>query len=336
MRSLILVAALHAPISSLGCTVSPHDSAPAPLESRASASPIAPPTSSSHAPPPKPSDAGTPRLADPDTDADAGAAEVPACPPEMVRVGRFCIDAYEAHLVIVDGTEPRPAPFAEPPRKGLRYEARSARGVTPQPYVSRLVAAKACTHAQKRLCTLGEWQRACRGAKRQRYPYGLRLEAGRCNSGKPHLMRQLFGEDARRWKYDEHFNSPVLSIAPGYLAHAGSYSECVTEDGAFDMVGNLHEWVAGMVDEDLVRGLEREDIDRRKQSWRVGNGIFMGGFFSTRSELGPGCEYITIAHEPGYHDYSTGFRCCKTATDSDQSAKSERMSGSRKSVPGAK
>ena len=25
---------------------------------------------------------------------------------------------------------------------------------------------------------------------------------------------------------------------------------------------------------------------------------------------GPGCRYVTSAHELAYHDYSTGFRCC--------------------------
>jgi len=43
----------------------------------------------------------------------------------------------------------------------------------------------------------------------------------------------------------------------------------------------------------------------------VGKGVFMGGFFSTTNEHGSGCEFVTMAHEPKYHDYSTGFRCCK-------------------------
>jgi len=67
-----------------------------------------------------------------------------------------------------------------------------------------------------------------------------------------------------------------------------------------------------VVDE-LVTKMEDENISRHKQPWREGNGVFMGGFFSTNGELGPGCKYTTIAHEPAYHDYSTGFRCCATA-----------------------
>ena len=89
--------------------------------------------------------------------------------------------------------------------------------------------------------------------------------------------------------------------------HAG----CVSDLGVFDMVGNLHEWVRDMVDQDLMDQLAQEDVERREQPWSEGNGVFMGGFFSTTSELGPGCFYATVAHEPAYHDYSTGFRCCK-------------------------
>lgn len=306
----------------VACTVSPTDRGREGQGARDGAgsapSVASPSTTASGAAPAKHGAGGDASEARAPGSADAGASDRSAraatpCPPEMVQIGRSCVDAYEAHLAIVDGTEPRLAPFSEPPKKGVRYEARSAAGVTPQPYMSRDFAEIACKNARKRLCTLREWHRACRGPKRQRYPYGPRFQAGKCNSGKAHLMRELFGPDAKLWKYEEHFNSPVLSTTPGFLAETGAHPECASHDGAFDMVGNLHEWVAGMVDEELVKGLEEEDIERNDQPWREGNGIFVGGFFSTRSELGPGCEYITIAHEPSYRDYSTGFRCCKDA-----------------------
>ena len=79
------------------------------------------------------------------------------------------------------------------------------------------------------------------------------------------------------------------------------------------MVGNLHEWVKDTVTDELVEQMEAESVERRKQPWRSGNGVFLGGFFSTSAEHGPGCTFTTIAHEPAYHDYSIGFRCCKAA-----------------------
>ena len=110
------------------------------------------------------------------------------------------------------------------------------------------------------------------------------------------------------------FNSPRLNQEPGYLAKSGEHSECVTAEGLYDMVGNLHEWVSTMVDDEFVENMENEDVARDDQPWHYGNGMFLGGFYSTDAQHGPGCYYTTIAHEPRYHDYSTGFRCCADAS----------------------
>lgn len=235
----------------------------------------------------------------------------------MSRVGRTCVDRWEAHLVTAsasgDGLSTA-HPHVDRPARGVRYEARSARGAFPQGYISQVEAAAACQNAGKRLCTMREWIRACEGRRGTTFPYGQRAAAGRCNSGKAHLLQRSFGVDSRRWKYDEHFNSPLLNAEPGFLAKAGEYAACSGEAGIFDLVGNLHEWVSDRVDQELVDHMLEEDVERNKQPWREGNGVFLGGFFSTTSELGPGCKYITVAHEPTYHDYSTGFRCCAAAT----------------------
>ena len=127
----------------------------------------------------------------------------------------------------------------------------------------------------------------------------------------PDLLRELFGEHPPGgWSYERHFNSPDLNQKPGFLARSGEHAGCASELGVHDMVGNLHEWVGDMVDHGLVMRMSTEGVERRDQPWHEGNGVFMGGFFSTTSELGPGCYFTTIAHEPTYHDYSTGFRCC--------------------------
>jgi hypothetical protein len=245
-----------------------------------------------------------------DASADAAIDAGPAngCPPEMARVGRFCIDRWEAHLVTRTGT---PHPHYERPVPGL--VARSEADVFPQGYISRLEAAAACSAAGKRLCSLGEWQRTCRGKKGKLYPYGFSGKNGVCNTGKKHLLTELFGSNGRAWKYDENFNSPELLKTEGYLAKTGAYEGCASEDGVMDLVGNLHEWVSDSVDEGFVERMESEPVERRKQPWREGNGIFASGFFSTTKEHGPGCTFLTIAHEPSYHDYSIGFRCCQTA-----------------------
>jgi formylglycine-generating enzyme required for sulfatase activity len=125
----------------------------------------------------------------------------------------------------------------------------------------------------------------------------------------------MFGDDkAGRWDFFKHFNSPKLNQEPGFLAKSGEYEGCGTPDGVYDLVGNLHEWVSTSVSTKFMQQYRRDPIRRHGQPWHLGNAIFMGGFFSTTTELGHGCHFTTIAHGPKYHDYSTGFRCCRDAT----------------------
>ncbi|HQP37041.1 MAG TPA: SUMF1/EgtB/PvdO family nonheme iron enzyme [Polyangiaceae bacterium] len=237
------------------------------------------------------------------------------CPQEMVSVGRYCIDRWEAHLVRVgeNGEESVHAHYERPVR-GATYRAVSSPEVFPQAYVSRVESEAACRQAGKRLCTLGEWYRACHGPRGQVYPYGNHEERSRCNSGKPHLLSHLFGSNPSRWKYEEHFNSPRLAQEPRFLARTGEYAECVSGEGVMDLVGNLHEWVSDKVDSTLPAKVPLQEDVLKKVGPRTGHAIFMGGFFSTTSEHGRGCRFTTIGHEATYHDYSTGFRCCRDAT----------------------
>ena len=73
-----------------------------------------------------------------------------------------------------------------------------------------------------------------------------------------------------------------------YHVLAGARDECVTAEGAFDMMGNLHEWTADPA------------------------GTFRGGFYVDTAINGNGCLYATTAHDVSHWDYSTGFRCCAT------------------------
>lgn len=230
----------------------------------------------------------------------------------MVLVERSCVDRYEAHLLErqADGSlnvypaHQRPA--------GKRFVAASSAGTKPQAFISQLEAANACENAGKRLCKLTEWYRACTGSAKTTYPYGPRFEAGRCNIGKKHLLSLLHGASSSNWTYAD-FNDPELARRPGFLALTGEYATCTTSEGVSDMVGNLHEWVADRVDRTLPRKLPVPAIIQRRIGRNAGNGIFMGGFFSTTSEHGAGCTFTTAAHDPRYHDYSTGFRCCQDA-----------------------
>jgi formylglycine-generating enzyme required for sulfatase activity len=235
----------------------------------------------------------------------------PRCPAEMAQVGATCIDRWEAHLLERDASGTLVTfPAAERPLSPFLVAA-SRPSVRPQGYINRVEAARACENAGKRLCSVSEWYRACRGPEGSVYPYGDRFAKGRCNVGKPHLLSLLYGKDPRGWRYDEHFNNPELDRRPGFLAGTGEYDGCVSAYGVYDLVGNLHEWVSDRVDPSLADKLPLTDGIRHRLRSNAGKGVFMGGFFSTTNQHGEGCNFITTAHEPRYHDYSTGFRCCK-------------------------
>jgi formylglycine-generating enzyme len=236
------------------------------------------------------------------------------CPDGMASIGSFCIDRYEGHLVT---RRPSGAlavhPYFQRPEGGVRYEARSEPGAFPQAYISRVESQAACANVGKRLCSRAEWQRACMGPRGTPYPYGARREPQRCNTDKSPLFTLRFGPDTLRWRYED-FNDPALAQAPGFLAKTGEHRGCVGDEGVYDLVGNLHEWVSDTADRAFRARLQADGVSRSFQYWSPGNGVFMGGFFSTQAELGPGCTFTTIAHEPTYHDYSTGFRCCASAS----------------------
>jgi len=260
-----------------------------------------------------------------DVDAEIDAGPPPACPPEMAHIGRYCVDRWEGHLVTKndDGTTTL-WPHHARPENGIFF-AHSAAGTFPQAYISRVESKKACSQAGKRLCSRSEWMRACKGSRGFRYPYGNEGKRGACNTGKLHLLHTFFGTKRGGWTYDN-FNDPKLNQEPGYLAKSGDYETCHSNEGVYDIVGNLHEWINDDVGTDIEEVLEKDGVERKEQPWRAGNAMFMGGFFSTTVEHGPGCTYTTIAHEPTYHDYSTGFRCCKAATLPDKPTKTKGKS----------
>jgi hypothetical protein len=210
------------------------------------------------------------------------------CPAGMAPVtGKpgVCVDRWEAHVVelLDDDTEHTWSPYFNPGT--LRIRAKSAPGVVPQGYISQPQSAAACAAAGKRLCKDEEWLAACRGSKNQRFPYGNEEKRGTCNDhrDKHPAMQYLESRDLSVFTKLEH---PCINQIADSLLPSGAKKECVTPDGIYDIVGNLHEWTADP------------------------KGNFRGGYYVDTWMNGHGCEYLTTAHEARYWDYSTGFRCC--------------------------
>jgi hypothetical protein len=204
------------------------------------------------------------------------------CPAGMIRVTTFCVDKYEASLVRMDTGDPW-CPLDNPGTLAMR--AVSVAGVVPQAYIDGVQAGEACLNAGKRLCTDAEWLRACQGPQGLTYPYGNTKEPGVCNDHRAeHPAVEYFGTTAS-WIYTMLENS-CLDQLPETVDPTGSRTGCVTAEGAFDMMGNVHEWTANAT------------------------GAFRGGYFMDTVLNGPGCLYVTTKHDTSYWDYSTGFRCC--------------------------
>jgi hypothetical protein len=224
------------------------------------------------------------RSAPPPSELDPRGGSENGCPQGMASVqhgsnGAFCVDRYEASLVEVlpNGEERAWSPYQS--IEGHVVRAVSSKKTYPQGYISANQASKACQLSGKRLCKAAEWKTACRGPSQTTYGYGEEDRPGRCNDhGQSPVARRGY-----TWKI---MNNPNNNQLPGTLSRTGEHEGCTNGFGVYDMVGNLHEWVADA------------------------EGTFQGGFYGDVLQHGDGCEYVTTAHVASYHDYSTGFRCC--------------------------
>ena len=206
------------------------------------------------------------------------------CPPGMLLADKFCIDRFEASLETLDGLPW--SPYFNP--GDIEVRAVSIEGAVPQAYISGDQAKVACENAGKRLCTDDEWLAACQGPSGTTYPYGNELEPGVCNDARAeHPAIEYYGTDAS-WVWSELGNACIDQLHDS-LDRTGENPGCITAEGAYDMMGNLHEWTADP------------------------SGTFRGGFYVDTVINGPGCLYKTSAHTTTYWDYSTGFRCCADA-----------------------
>lgn len=197
-------------------------------------------------------------------DATDAADALAVCPADMVSIPGACVD---------------------------RYEAPNVAGAAPLAMQTALDGEAWCEARGKRLCTEAEWVRACEGASERKFPYGTTYVRGRCN-------------DDKTWK------SPSWSTLGTWPADAakkeaerlyqadpsGSRDACVSEEGAFDLTGNVAEWV--------VRSFPNStNYDH------VMKGCYWSGCYGGAP---PSCAFVNPAHPGGFRTYEAGFRCCRS------------------------
>jgi formylglycine-generating enzyme required for sulfatase activity len=155
-----------------------------------------------------------------------GCAPTMAGTGAMVKVGSFCIDKYEASVWSSPkggtqyGVSSDDYPCNDDGQNCSNIYARSVAGVAPSRHITWFQAQQALANSGKRLPSNAEWQEAVRGTP----DAGPDNGTTDCNTG-----------------------DPGTPFGTGSLVGTGSRSSCVSDWGAYDMVGNLNEWVADWV-----------------------------------------------------------------------------------------
>ena len=212
--------------------------------------------------------------------ADAGERPqpAPAAPPTLVRPAdappqvhvqhgdrSFWIDTFESS---VDSGGRALSMYGVAPANASWFEAKAA-----------------CEAAGKRLCDTYEWVSACQGAaavdddgsgsfaddyiEGNQFPYADYYQAGWCH-------------DTDLEKRD----SDGAITSEGSPTTTGKKPRCATQDGIFDMSGNVVEWVGAS----------------------EGDAVLLGGDFRSKDKTG--CFRPNPTWGPGHKNVRMGFRCC--------------------------
>ena len=239
----------------------------------------------------------------------AGGEAAGSCPSDMVYVGTenggFCLDKYES-------SASKGCPYANPNNQSEtrdnidRADCRpvAENGLIPWRFLSQTQAAAACAKAGKRLPTDEEWYLASLGTP----------------------------DPAGGWTAED---CQVNNNWPAQPGPAGTGQACVSAAGAYDMVGNVWEWVKG----EIVEG----EIDSRKMPpqgyitavdshgrplatdlnvadpnynedylWikeKEVRGLARGGYWGNQAQAGLYSFYLVFP--PSFAGSGVGFRCAK-------------------------
>ncbi|MBW2458287.1 MAG: SUMF1/EgtB/PvdO family nonheme iron enzyme, partial [Deltaproteobacteria bacterium] len=142
----------------------------------------------------------------------------------------------------------------------------------------------------KRPCTDVEWIVACEGSAGTTYPYGDTYVPHRCNDDKLWIPPD--------WEVLGTWPSQAAQQEAAALYQAdpsGSRADCLSEDGAGDLTGNVAEWV--------VRTLPNSNNHDH-----VMKGCYWAGCYGGTN---PNCSFVNPAHPGAFRSYEAGFRCCR-------------------------
>lgn len=171
-----------------------------------------------------------------------------------------------------------------------RYEYPNIAGAKPVVMVSYHDAKLACAREGKRLCEGDEWIFACEGARTLPYPTGLGREPGTCN-----IDRRPRRPNERALATPSEVSVEVARL--DQRMPSGSLEGCVSSVGAFDMSGNVAEWVHNR-EANPDEGISVTAI--------------AGGHYA---RVPATCRLLDTDHDGSFADHRTGFRCCSDRRD---------------------
>lgn len=228
------------------------------------------------------------------------------CPENMTLVSQaltpFCIDMYEASA---DNRcffkDPKGESETTLNLSNTECKAVSKTNVFPWRNISLDQAQQACSRAGKRLPTAGEWYKAALGTPDT-------------NSG---------------WTEE---NCNVANNRADGISVTGGGMRCISDAGAYDMVGNVWEWVEETVSNGtfgdrtlpqtgFVSGVDvdgiafetntgKESMFNNDRFWldsTIHAGIMRGGYYNSQSQAGVYATYI--GSPPTFSGEAVGFRC---------------------------
>jgi formylglycine-generating enzyme len=172
-----------------------------------------------------------------------------------------------------------------------RYEYPNKKGELPALLISWTEAKKVCEGLGKRLCSENEFNFACEGEAMLPYTYGYARDPSICNIDRAYRKREK-----KLRKYEKCMARPDCKAELARIDQrlpAGSLPGCVSPFGAYDMNGNINEWV-----------------ERPKKKYPDRSGLKGGWWGPVRGRCRPTVGF----HKEDDYGYEEGFRCCKEAT----------------------
>ncbi len=224
----------------------------------------------------------------PQGDRDGGRDEYPR---HDVFVDTFFIDKYEVtnahYLEFVKAANHRVPQNPKNPTRNLWQGESITESLTDRPVINVdwFDADAYCRWAGKRLPTEAEWEKAAKGTADRRFPWG-NVEPT-----------------------DKHLNFNQRWIGERTLMPVGSYEAGKSPFGAYDMAGNVWEWVNDWYD---ARYYEKSPERNPKGPDTGTKRIIRGAGWQNET---PTVRIFTrVDSDPTIRNESTGFRCAADAT----------------------